>query len=219
MNEFFVDDAEHINIAMPAYNLIDYSDNYSDNAGSLWQFKRDEIDGNVDFTVGANHIPNNSSSFQYKSSFIKNRNGVKIKPLKYLSNFWRSLEIPLINCKVELSLTWDPNCVLSDLVGNLTFTITDAKRHVPIVALSTEDNAKLSKLLTEGFKRPIYWNKCKLIPNKTYNENDNKRELLDSNYQGVERIFVLAYRDQGAANWVTADSHWRYFLPRVKINN
>ena len=88
MNETFDDDAEHINIAMPMYNLIDYSDNYSDNAGSLWQFKRDEIDGNVDLTVDANHIPNNSSSFQYKSSFIKNRNGVKIVvPLKYLSNF------------------------------------------------------------------------------------------------------------------------------------
>ena len=86
---------------MPMYNLIKYSDNYSDLSGSLWQFKSDEIEGNDDLTVDNNHIPNNSSSFKYKSSFITNRNGVKIVvPLKYLSNCWRSLEMQLINCKV-----------------------------------------------------------------------------------------------------------------------
>ena len=74
---------------MPMYNLIEYSDNYSDTSGSLWQFKRDEIE-DVNLTVHAHHIPNNSSSFKYKSSFIKDRYGVKIAvPLKYLSNFWR----------------------------------------------------------------------------------------------------------------------------------
>ena len=156
---------QNINIAMPMYNLIEYSDDYFDTSGSLWQFKRDEIEGNVDLTVDDNHIPNNSSSFKYKSSFITNRNGVKIVvPLKYLSNFWRSLEMPLINFKIELSLTRDPNCILSNLVGNSTFTITDAKRYVPVVTLSTEDNAKLSKLLTKGFKISIYWNKYKIIP-------------------------------------------------------
>ena len=171
---------------MPMYNLIGYSDNYSDTSGSLWHFKRDEIEGNVDLTMDDNHIPNNSSSFKYKSSFITNRNGVKIAvPLKYLSNFWRSLEMPLINCKVELSLTWDPNCVLSNLVGAYTFTITDAKYYVPIVTLSTEDNAKLSKLLSVGFERPVYWNKYKTIPNKKFDENDYIRELFDASYQWV----------------------------------
>ena len=100
INETFVDDAQHINIAMPMYNLIEYSDNYSDTSGSLWQFKRDEIEGDADLTVDAQHIPNNSPSFKYKSSFITDRIGVKIEvPLKCLSNFWRSLEMPLINCK------------------------------------------------------------------------------------------------------------------------
>ena len=70
INETFVDDAQHINIAMSMYNLIEHSDNYSDTSGSLWQFKRDEIEGDVDLTVGVQHIPNNSSSFKYKSSFI-----------------------------------------------------------------------------------------------------------------------------------------------------
>ena len=80
--------------------------------------------------------------------------------------------MPLINCKVELSLRLSENCVLSNVAGNSTFKITDTKRYVPVVTLSTEDNAKLSKLLTEGFKRPVYWNKYKIIPNKTYDEND-----------------------------------------------
>ena len=85
------------------YNLIEYSDNCSDTSSSLWQFKRDEIEGDVDLTIDVQHIPNNSSSFKYKSSFITNRNGLKIAvPVKYLSNFWRSLEMPLINCKWSL---------------------------------------------------------------------------------------------------------------------
>ena len=94
---------------------------------------------------------------------------------------------------------------------------TDAKLNVPVVTLSTEDNAKLSKLLTEGFKRPVYWSKYKIVPNKTYDGDDKLRELLDPSYQGVKRLFVLAYRDQGGANRVRPDSHRRYFLPRVKI--
>ena len=115
---------------MSMYNLIEYSDNYSDSSWSLWQFKRDEIIGNINLTS------NNSSSFKYKSNRIgntdadgANRKKVSIKivvPLKYLSNFWRSLEIPLINCKVELSLRWYENCVLSNVAGNSTFTIADA---------------------------------------------------------------------------------------------
>ena len=66
INETFADEAEHINIAMPMYNLIEYSGNYSDTSGSLWQFKRDEIEGDVNLTVNAQHIPNNSSLFKYK---------------------------------------------------------------------------------------------------------------------------------------------------------
>ena len=124
--------------------------------------------------------------------------------------------MPLINCK--LSLSWNPNCISSSLVGDSTFTIIDPKFYVPVVTLSIENNAKLSKLLSEGFKRPVYWNKYNVIPNKTYDENDYIRESLDSSYQGVKRLFVLAYRNRGD-NIVTADSHRRYFLPRIKIKN
>ena len=128
---------------MPMYNLIEYSDNYSDTSGSLWQFKRDEITNNANVTND-----DNAPSFKYKASNIGNtenngtKNGVKIVvPLKYLSNFWRSLEISLINCKAELSLRWLENCVLTSAAINAdvnatgadsaTFKITDAKFYVP----------------------------------------------------------------------------------------
>ena len=147
INDTFVGYADFINTAMPMYNLIEYSDNYSDTSGSLWDFKRDEIVNNADVTND-----NNAPSFKYKASLIGNtenngtKNGVKIAvPLKYLSNFWRSLEMPLINCKVELSLNWIENCVLtSAAIGananatgadSGTFKITDAKLYVPVVTL------------------------------------------------------------------------------------
>ena len=88
INDTFIDETEHINIAMSMYKLIEYSDNYSDTLGSLWRFKRDETEGNVDLTVNAQHILNNSSSFKCKSSLSTNRNDIKIAvPLKHLRNF------------------------------------------------------------------------------------------------------------------------------------
>ena len=112
INDTFVDYAHFINITMPMYNLIEYSDNYSDASGSLWAFKRDEVVNNANVTTD-----DNAPSIKYKPSIIGNtenngrKNGVKIAvPLKYCSNFWRSLELPLINCKVELSLNWIEKC-------------------------------------------------------------------------------------------------------------
>ena len=152
---------------MPMYNLIEHSVNYSSASGSLWYFGRDEIINNADVTND-----DNSPSFKHKANLIGNteangtKNGVKITvPSKYLSNFWRSLEMPLINCKVELSLKWYETCLLTTAT-TATFEITDAKLYVPVVTLTVEDNSKLSKLLSEGFKRPIYWNEYKLIPKK-----------------------------------------------------
>ena len=102
--------------------------------------------------------------------------------------------------------------------GNSVFAIANAKVYVPVVTLSIEENAKLKKLLREGFKRLVYWNKYKVIPNKIYNQNNYIREFLDSSYQGVKRLFILAYDNTGD-NPVTANSHRRYFLPRIKIEN
>ena len=222
INETF--EATHINITMPMYNLIEYSDNYSDTSGSLWKFKRDEI------TTNADASNDNAPSFKYKANLIGNteangtKNGLKIAvPLKYLSNFWRSLEMPLINCNVELSLKWYERCLLT-AANTATFRITDAKLYVPIVTLSIEDNSNLSKLLNEGFKRPIYCNEYKVTPNKTVeiaDVNDVKyiRELLDSSCEGVKRLFVLAYNNTAGNNQVAVYSYKKYFLQRVKIGN
>ena len=157
----------------------------------------------------------NGSSFKYKANLTANtepngaKKGVKIAvPLKYLSNFQRSLEMPLINCKVELSWKWFDNCVLTtaeigvnaDATGadSATLEVTDAKLYVPVVTLSAEGNVKLIKHLNKGFKRPVYWKKYKIIGNKVVeiaaaNAEKDIRELLDSSYQGVKRLFVLAY--------------------------
>ena len=101
-------------------------------------------------------------------------NGIKIAvPLKYLSNFWRSSEMSLISCNIELSLTWIKDCALAttsnDAIVNVakaTFKIKDAKLYVSVVTLSKEDNTELRKQLSEGFKRSVYRNKYKVTPNK-----------------------------------------------------
>ena len=214
---------------MPKYNLIKYSDNYSDTSGSLWQFKRDDApvnnDGNPDEVSTVN-----STSFKYKSSFIGestivagNRvfKDVKIAiPLKYLSNFWRSLEMPLINCKIHLELNWSRDCVMST-IANTKFKITNTKLYVPIVTLSSRDNVKLVKLLEEGFKRPVYWNEYQTkIESRNSDDNNLTRFPLDASFQGVRRLFVLAFVNSDNGNKkVERNSHKKYFLPRVNITN
>ena len=136
------------------YNLFEYSDNYSDTSGSLWGFKRYEVVKN------ANATTDGAPSFKCKTDLIagteanRTKSGVKIiVPLIYLCKFWRSLEMWLINCKVELSLRWVENCVLttaeigSNATGgdSATFKITEAKLYVSVVTLSAEDNARLVK--------------------------------------------------------------------------
>ena len=127
----------------------------------------------------------------------------------------------MINCKVELSLNWIEKCVLTTFAdaNKVTFKISDAKLYVSIVLLLAEDNAKSSKILAVGFKRPVYWKKYKVIDNISVNNANNNeekpiRQLLDSSYQGVKRLFVLAYN-----NKVSIDSFKKYFVPRVKIEN
>ena len=139
----------------------------------------------------------------------------------------------LTNFKIVLSLTWIEHFVLTASINiennsianavRTTFKITDAKLYVPIVTLSTEDNVKLTKLLSEDSKRSVSWNKYKVIPNK--NEvftNDNPKnitQLLDASDQGVKRSLVLAYNNTKDNNWVSVNYLKKYFLPRVNIKN
>ena len=138
------------------YNLIEYSDNYAKTSGRLWQYYRDEPNNNLA----------DSQSFKSKINITGktpddgNEKDVEIMvPLKYLSNFWRTLEMPLINCEISLILTWPPTCVITNSTGQGKFEITDTNIHVPVVTLSTQDNAKLLEHLKSGFKRVINCNK------------------------------------------------------------
>ena len=140
INNTQVDNAKDIDIVMPMYNLIECCDNYGKTSGSLWQYYRDEPNDNLA----------NSESFKFKVKITgktpaaDNEKDVEIMvPLKYLSNFWRTLEMPLINCEVNLILTWSSTCVINNSTGAGTFEITDTKLYVPVVTLSTKENAKL----------------------------------------------------------------------------
>ena len=136
INNTQIDNAKDIDMVIPMYNLIEYSDNYAKTSGSLWQYCKDipARDANnifEEFTSG-----NTTDSFNFKAKITgqTGNNGTKdveiMVPLKYLSNFWRTLEMPLINCEVNLILTWSSTCVLiatNILNQNATFAITDTK--------------------------------------------------------------------------------------------
>ena len=132
-----------------------------------------------------------------------------VVPLKYLSNFCRSLEMPLINCKIHLELSWTKDCVVSNIAGVTTLQVTSAKLYVPIVTLSTKDNISLTKQLNEGFKSSVYWNEYKSkIETNEADANNLKRFPVDASFQGVNRLFVLATNDvNNDANIVQRDSH------------
>ena len=158
---------------MPMYNLIEYSDNYSKTSGSLWQYcKEIPAVNNNDEVVDFNGA-NATDSFNFKTKIIGRTNDDGIinteimAPLKYLSNFWRTLEMPLINYELELILDWSASCVIiyTNVANQVpTFTITETNLYVPVVTLSTNDNSKLLPQLKNGFKRTITWNKYLVKP-------------------------------------------------------
>ena len=173
----FINNAEDLDIAMPMYNLLENSDNYSMTSGSLWNYYRDKINDNVNENNADNNRINNektvaSKYFEYKTKLIgstpNNSNILDaevVVPPKYLSNFWRSLDLPLINHEIEFDLSWSKECAISEIsltlrvVGNpnvhptvpsaaaiqttrATFQINNAKLYVLVVTLSINDNIK-----------------------------------------------------------------------------
>ena len=186
INNVLIDNAEYLDVVAPIYNLLEYSKNYRKTAGSLWSYYRDEPNNPPATNYNANSIKNSASS-KYKTSITgktsnaNQENGEKTEQsntktkknlkialiLKHLSNFWRTLDMPLINCEVSLTLTCSENCVLTDIITQAaraaqggtptrpainapigaTFQITDTKLHVPVVALSTENDKKLLEQL------------------------------------------------------------------------
>ena len=184
------DNTEYVDIVMSIYNLIEYSDNYSKTSGSFWQYCKEilAVDnaGNIVDFDGTNAT--DSFNFKTKITGQTNNDGtINIEimvPLKHLTNFWRTLEMPLINCKFKLILTWSENCVIiyTEIANqNPTFTITETTRHVPVVTLSTQDNVKLLLQLKSSFKRTISWNKYLAKP-ELLTRSANLNHLIEPSY-------------------------------------
>ena len=210
INNTDIDNAHDIDTVMPMYNLIEYSDNYSKTSGSLWQCYKGDPNDNLA----------NSKSFKSKVKITGktpaagNTKDVEIiVPLKYLSNFWRILEMPLINWEVNLILTWSKNCVITNSTGEGKFAITETKLYVPVVTLSTKDNEKLLQQLKSGFKKTINWNKYESSI-KTFAQNRYLNYLINPSFQGVSRLFVLVFENENDRT-----SHSTYYLPKVELKD
>ena len=248
-----IDNAEDLDVVMPMYNLLEYSKNYKKTTGSLWNYYRDEP---------SNPLSSNSESFKYKTSITGNTYNVDLTiighggnpipnpnydankvgknetevviPLKHLSNFYRSLDILLINCEVELILTWSKNCVLInkltadadygadpivyeiDNPENAIFQITDTKLYVPVVTLSKENNIKLLEQLKTGLKKTIKWNKYR--SQTSIQNNNNLNYLFNPTFTNVNRLFVLSLeRTEDHKDYKDSSSH--YYVPKVETKD
>ena len=240
---------------MSMYNLLEYSKNYRKTIGSLYNYYRDQLSDDADDDNFRNIKVLNSNTFKYKNKIIGstydvdaripnpddagqidnpiynvNKNGkqeVELAiPLKYLGNFWRALNIPLISCEVSLELKWDKNCIITSLeqrdIGGgyrdnapagATLSITDCKLYVPAVTLSKDDETKLLTNLKSGFKREIIWNNYR-SQMTTEAINNNLNILIDYTSTNVNRLFVLAYQNADDRR-----SFSQFYLPRVMVKD
>ena len=244
INGELIEDADDLDIVMSMYNLLEYSKNYRKTIGSLYNYYRDELSDDADDNNFDNIKVVNSNTFKYKNKitgntynvdagvqgYDVNKNGTQevelAIPLKYLSNFWRALNIPLICCEVSLELEWDKNCVITSLDqrdiggGNgdnaptgATLAINDCKLYVPAVTLSKDGETKLLTNLKSGFKREIIWNKYR-SQMTTEAVNNNLNILIDPTFTNVNRLFVLAYQ-----NADDRQSFSQFYLPNVMVKD
>ena len=244
INDELIEDADDLHIVRTMYNLLEYSKNYRKTIGSLYNYYRDELSDDADDNNFDSIKVVNSNTFKYKNKIIGNtynvnagaqgydvnKNGTQevelAIPLKYLGNFWRAINIPLISCEVSLELKWDKSCVIPSLeqrdigVGNrdnaptgATLAINDCKLYVPEVTLSKDDEIKLLTNLKSGFKREIIWNKYR-SQMSTEAINNNLNILIDPTFTNVNRLFVLAYQ-----NADDRQSFSQFYLPKVLVKD
>ena len=156
----------------------------------MWQYYRDYTNDNITQT----------ESFKFKIKITgktpASANTIdvgKAVPLKYLSNFWRTLEMPLTNCEINLILSWSEDCLISSAAGATKFKIADTKLYVPVVNLSTQNSEKLLQQLKLRFKRTINWNKYqpKVLPER---RNQYLDFLIDPSFQGVNRLLFYCLK-------------------------
>ena len=238
-NNRLIDNAEDLDIVMPMFNLLEYSKNCRRTTGSLWNYYRDKPSSDIG---GENNNVNcfikGSKSFDYKTSITGLLEGISrtkdveiVVPLKYLSNFWRTLNMSLINCEINLILTWAENCVLTNKATrdtvpaqggnptlaavnnatNVTFKIKDTKLHVPVVTLSTKDDNNFVEQLKSAFKRTIKWNNYRSeMTNQT--KTNNLNYLIDPTFTKVNRLFVSS-----CENEEDRTSFSKCYVPKVEI--
>ena len=260
INGELIEDANDLDVVIPMYNLLEYSKNYRKTSGSSYNYYRDELDDDANLVNHPNNNVVSSSGFQYKSKLLgntynvastndpaaaggarpvnpnydANRSGTKtvtlVVPLKYLGNFWRALNIPLISCEVSLELKWDKNRIITNnqVEQNLdggntaaptgaTIAINDCKLYVPVVPLSKDDEIKLLTNLKSGFKREIKWNKYR-SQMSTEAANNNLNLLVDPTFTNVNRLFVLSYLTDNNNN-DNRKSFLQFHLPRIMIKD
>ena len=219
-------------------NVEEYSKNYEKTSGSLFNYYRDEPKERTieDANNAINISIRGSNSFDYKTKIVGSlaageleKDDVEIAiPLQYLGNFWRSLDILLINCEITLTLFWYKECVLvgrayrgppaaaANLITSPTdakFEITDCKLYVPVVTLSAENNNKLLEQLKSGFRRSIKWNKY-ISRMSNQNKNNNLNYLIDLTFSNVNRLFVLSFENEDDRT-----SYYKYYIPSVEIKD
>ena len=209
INNTQIDNTKYLDVVMPMYNLIEYSNNYS-KASILQRYYKDDSNDNIV----------NSKSVRFKINVPKktldagNTKDAKIAVLlKYLSIFWGTLEMSLINFEINHILAWPETCVISPADGNREFAITDTKLYVPNVTLSTQDNETLLEQLKSGFKRTITWKKyqSKVLLQEP---NPHLDYSIDPSFQGVSRFFVLSFENTSDRTVNTG-----YYLPKVEVKD
>ena len=232
INGELVVNAEDLDIMIPIYNLLEYSENYEETSGSLANYYRDEP---IEHTLGAsNYAVNisirNSKSFDYKAKIVGSLAAGELEKDVEIAILWRSLDIPLINCEITLILSWYEKCVLvSKALRNAPdpqpnppiaaiesptdakFEITDCKLYVPVVTLSAENDSKLLEQLKSGFRRSIKWNKY-MSQMSNQNKNNNLNYLIDPTFINVNRLFVLSFENEDDRT-----SYYKYYMPSVEI--
>ena len=247
INGELIEDTNDLDIVIPIYKLLEYSENYRKTTGSLYNYYRDELSDDADDNNFDNIKVVNSNTFKYKNKITGNtydvdagvdgcdlnKNGKQeielAIPLKYLGNFCRALNIPLISCEVSLELKWNKNCVITSLEERqvdagppivrdnsptgATLTINDCKLYIPVVTLSKVDEIKLLTNLKSGFKREIIWNKYR-SQMTTEAINNNLNILIDPTFTNVNRLFVLAYQ-----NVDDRQSYDEFYLPKVMVKD
>ena len=214
-----IDNAEDLDVVMPMYSLLEHSKSYKKTTGSLQNYYRHEP-SNPPSTI--------SESFKHKTSITGNtcngndankigKNEIEVViPRKHLSKFWRTLNIPFINCEMELILTWSKNCVLADMAAannpptGLEFQITDTKLYVRVVTLSTENDKKILEQLKSVFKRTVKWNNYKSQMTVQSN-NSNLNYFINPKFIKVIRLFVLSFQRIAGENNTTKDHKDSFF--------